>query len=112
MAKNIQPDAYKKPGQTNKSTLPNIPNYAKPIFKNRTDKKGGGVAIYDKNSIPFEEIDLSTLNITIEICAIKFLLENKSISLYNLYDNTYRTADNIEEYKLLFEQVIKIIVQL
>ena len=106
-ANNIQPDVIclQETWANQKSTLPNIPNYAKPIFKNRTDKKGGGVAIYVKNNIPFKEIDLSSLNIKIEVCAIKIHLENKTIFLYNLYDNIFQNAENIEEYKLLFEQV-------
>ena len=73
--------------------------------KNRTDKIGGGVAIYVKNNIPFEEIDLSSVNIKIEVCAIKIHLENKTIFLYNLYDNIFQNAENVEEYELLFEQV-------
>ena len=53
-----------------RNTLLNIPSYAKPIYKNRTEQKCGGVAIYVKNNIAFEEINLNTVNVKLEVCAI------------------------------------------
>ena len=88
-----------------RNTLPNIPSYAKPIYKNRTEKKCSGVAIYVKNNIAFKEIDLSTVNVKLEVCAIKLHLEKKTISLYNIYDSHFGREDNIEEYNLLFSKI-------
>ena len=87
----IYPDniCLEKTWANQRNTLPNIPSYAKTIYKNRTEKKCGGVAIYVKNNIAFEEIDLSTVNVKLEVCAIKLHLEKKTVSLYNIYDSHF-----------------------
>ena len=63
------------------------------------------MAIYVKNNIAFEEIYLSTVNVKLEVCAIKLHLEKKTITLYNIYDSHFGRADNIEEYNLLFSKI-------
>lgn len=86
--------------------IPSIPNYKVASYLHREDRKGGGVAIYIKNNLPVERLDLKLENTTIEACAITLHLKNEKITIINCYDppncNKENKSNHLEGYHNLF----------
>ena len=65
------------------SNVPSLSNYHyPPIKRDREDRRGGGVMIFVKNTVPYLNIDIET---EIEIVLTKVFIEDKPITIGNIY---------------------------
>lgn len=90
----------------NKRT-PTIPTFKLAAISNRQEKGGGGVAIYMKDNIPFEKLDLNINDPTFESCAVTIHLKNCKVALINCYDppSNKNATKELDRLRKLFDHI-------